>query len=74
MGRISVGWKSYEVRVVPPDAPDVQRKETKRAFYAGVISMLSVLVEAGNKEDADMLKDIYDEALDFNQDVLDGKE
>jgi len=28
-------WRDFEIRVLPIDAPEVQRIEMRRAFYAG---------------------------------------
>ena len=32
---IASGWESYNSKVLPQDAGEVQRSETRRAFYAG---------------------------------------
>lgn len=32
---IEAGWRSYEILVVPATAPEVQRVESRRAFFAG---------------------------------------
>lgn len=35
-------WKQFEAAVMPPDAPTIQRREMRRAFYAGVWAMLNL--------------------------------
>ena len=35
-------WESYETEVLPKDAPDVQRVECKRAFYAGAFAVACI--------------------------------
>lgn len=32
---LAEAWKLYRAQVIPPNAPSVQIKESKRAFYAG---------------------------------------
>ena len=32
---IEAGWESYRSMVIPKDAPDIQIRETRQAFYAG---------------------------------------
>lgn len=39
---VGIGWDTYMARVLPPDAPAVQRQETRRAFYAGAAQMLAL--------------------------------
>ncbi len=55
---IELGWNSYKKMVIPADAPDVQIKETRQAFYAGAAILFEGLMGAldGGDEptDADM--------------------
>lgn len=37
-------WRSYLEQVVPGDASEVQRVETKRAFFAGALAVWTVLM------------------------------
>ena len=46
MQSIGEAWASYSAEVVPADAPDVQREECKRAFYAGAQGMYWAVMEA----------------------------
>ena len=47
MNTIAAHWKSFEAGVVPADACDVQRQETRRAFYAGAHAMLCTVQSLG---------------------------
>ena len=38
-------WITYEQNVMPKDAGDVQRAETKRAFFAGCAVILGTIAE-----------------------------
>ena len=39
---IASQWSDFERAVIPQEAPDVQRKEMRKAFYAGVSTILSL--------------------------------
>lgn len=40
---IEAAWLSYEKSVIPPDAPEVQRVESRRAFYAGAMHLQAIM-------------------------------
>jgi len=44
---IADAWKSYESKVVPAEAGDVQRQECRRAFMAGALFVLLAIDELG---------------------------
>lgn len=46
-------WESYNLAVLPDDAGPVQRKECRRAFYAGAGSMLAEFVRIGGDSVSD---------------------
>ena len=46
-------WQSYDRDVVPAGAPDVQREECRRAFYAGAWACFCAMLEAVAPEDED---------------------
>ncbi|HMG17670.1 MAG TPA: hypothetical protein VK573_03010 [Gemmatimonadales bacterium] len=50
---IGDAWASYLAEVVPADAPEVQREECKRAFYAGATAMYQAVMEAMEPTDED---------------------
>lgn len=48
------GWSAYAEHVVPKNAPSVQRKETRQAFYAGAAHLWGAFIRAlGPDEEAD---------------------
>lgn len=52
---IENAWKDYALRVLPPDAPAVQFRETKRAFFAGaqgLLATISTQLDQGSDQDA----------------------
>jgi hypothetical protein len=50
MKTIAEMWQSYDRDVLPPEAGEVQRRETKRAFYAGVWSLLQQFKAVGSDD------------------------
>ena len=75
---IAGAWKSYSA-VLAPTAGAVQRQETKRAFYAGAISLLGLLDELSTpevSEDAGMavLASLHQEARSYGADIQAGRE
>lgn len=48
-------WASYQLQVVPVEAPQVQREECKRAFYAGAQAMFSEVMTAVASDNDDAI-------------------
>lgn len=44
-------WQSYAREVVPPNAPEVQREECRRAFYAGAMAAFTLTLAACEPDD-----------------------
>lgn len=44
MKLVGEAWESYRRGVVPGNAPTVQIKETRRAFYAGAAGLLEIVL------------------------------
>jgi hypothetical protein len=44
-------WKAFEARVMPLDAPAIQRREMRIAFYAGFKAMLDMAYLLGELPD-----------------------
>lgn len=68
-------WMMFEVQVMPPGTPPIQRKEMRRAFYAGAHAMLEECVSAAAlDEDAavEALRRLNNEAAAFGAKVLAG--
>lgn len=47
MNLIETGWKDLEKKVLPECIGQIQRKETRRAFYAGAAFVVSLLKQIG---------------------------
>lgn len=41
---IEEAWKDYEAKVIPADASEIQRTESRRAFYAGAVTVFGGVV------------------------------
>lgn len=55
MNTIAKEWAAFERMVLPPNAPPIQRKEMRRAFYAGAQALLKLQYQMDNvSEDAAM--------------------
>lgn len=57
-------WESYRAKVLPPDAPDVQVVETRRAFYAGATIVLEICKRVGAPDVSEDLGVLQFEMLD----------
>jgi hypothetical protein len=44
-GTIRQSWASYRANVIPADAPEIQLKECRRAFYGGAQAVLRNVVD-----------------------------
>ena len=79
MQRLEAEWLDYKMRVVPRDAPAIQIKETRRAFYAGAMAFYSQvmsLLEPGPEptaKDLQMVGDMVEELIEFNEKVKRGE-
>lgn len=69
MDTFAAMWAGYMKDVIPPHATEMQRIETKRAFYAGAHAVLGVSVIAANtmgeEEGTAALQSLADEVGDF---------
>jgi hypothetical protein len=68
-------WCSFDMAVIPEDAPRIQRQEMRRAFYAGVLSAMNLFAETADDDDVcgKQLDAIEQECRDFMNDMLEGK-
>jgi len=78
MKTIREEWEDYAANVIPPGANYVQRVECKRAFYAGVVAVLSTLHQAGGKdvsaeEAVEMFQILMGECEQYAKDVAEGR-
>lgn len=62
-------WYSYLTCVIPDDAPDIQVEETKRAFYAGAYSALTMIntLASKNLEKEEEVKRFNDLVVEINE-------
>jgi hypothetical protein len=49
--RVGEAWASFERAILPRDCSDVQRREMRRAFYAGGFVVLDVIAAAMSGDD-----------------------
>lgn len=78
-GLLATLWQSYLTQVIPKDAPAVQRRETKRAFYAGASSAIQIMQQIAvsdlsETEETARLTDISNELQKYKEDVQAGRE
>ena len=67
---IGEGWERYARDVMPADAQKVQRIETRRAFYAGAIQALGVVLRIAALPEAEgvaLLQDMHLEVTEFSE-------
>lgn len=68
-------WEKYETNVIPAEADEIQRKETRRAFYAGGASLLDALTDApdqGADKGAEVIEGYIDEFRAYGKSVIAG--
>lgn len=76
--KLAAQWTSYEA-ILPATAGDVQRTETRRAFYAGAQALLAVLAQGISdaseitEADADLMTSVDSELQQFALDVREGR-
>lgn len=79
MKTIADHWARFEMSVIPPTAPAIQRMEMRRAFFAGFQSALVAglqMAEESGPDDAlgaAMLQALHDECKRFAADIAAGK-
>lgn len=77
--KLEEAWRSYEARVLPGNASEVQRRETRRGFYAGAEVALNILLTGVSNEpeitpgDEALMTGLQAELDQFCTDVLNGE-
>lgn len=76
--RLARQWAEFDARVIPPDAPDVQRVEMRRAFFAGAWTMFTQMTgrsvtEVPDEQSEAVLQSLHDECVAFQQSLLRGE-
>ena len=78
MNTIQSAWDEYEKKVVPKQAGEIQRKESKLAFYSGAFLMLNHTGEIAEKYTEDqachIIQGISDELDVFLKTVIHPKQ
>lgn len=77
-GKIQRDWESFAAAVLPPGAPDVQRREMRRAFFGGAWAMLCEVRRIGDdsvseEDGVKALDDIAKECEGFRDAVVGGR-
>lgn len=78
--RIREEFNSYRKSVIPADAPSIQIKECRRAFYAGAQALLGRIMESldpdkeATENDVLMMNEITVELSEFAVAVREGRE
>jgi hypothetical protein len=49
--RVEEAWRAFEAGVLGPTVGDVQRREMRRAFFAGAFEIMDTLAEAMSDDD-----------------------
>jgi hypothetical protein len=76
--RVAEQWNTFAQAVLPKDCSDLQRKEMRRAFYAGAHMLFCMLLgnlsEGGEPkpEDMQMLADMNAECEAFAESIKQG--
>lgn len=78
MNPLEEQWNGFARAVIPADAPKVQRREMKRAFYAGAEAMMRIQYAIGSESvtEAEAIKTLeacQKEAHEFAHQVAIGK-
>lgn len=68
--KIATEWQEYGTKVLPPNCSQIQLQETRRAFYAGVVSALHIMSKIGEddcteEEGATILEGLQQECEQF---------
>jgi len=72
---IELGWNSYRSMVIPDDAPDIQVKESRQAFFAGATILFEGLMgaldsgEEPTEADMQRMAAIQDKIDEFGQEL-----
>lgn len=78
-GLIEREWLSFAERVLPANAPAIQRQEMRRAFFAGAGRLFESLTNAVGTDDVsedagmDIMQGVEDEIRAFLRDVEGGR-
>lgn len=72
-------WFDFAAKVLPGNASEVQRKETRRAFYAGAITLFAAIQDRLSPEadptpaDIGVMESIHQEFLAWERALREGR-
>ncbi|MEH2029827.1 MAG: hypothetical protein V7K67_09145 [Nostoc sp.] len=74
MNTLEQEWLNYASKVLPKGCPPVQKQETRRAYYAGIWTLLQMVKELGDDEvseeqGAQELEKLEEECVSFMSQV-----
>ena len=75
---IDTAWTDYSLEVLPLNATEVQRMETRRVFYAGAYAVMCAMVGIGDdsvseSDGINLMESMLQECEQFKSDVIAGK-
>ncbi|MBU6232450.1 hypothetical protein KGP36_07490 [Patescibacteria group bacterium] len=63
MGLVNELWEEFSADVMPEGAPDIQKSEMRKAFYAGALSVIKKFEWICDEVQEDAAEKIYDEMI-----------
>ena len=76
-GYLEQEWESLIAEVIPKNAPPLQVREMKRAFYMGAVAAISLTTNAADKLSEDdgvvFMRSLRQEMRDFMQQIEKGE-
>jgi hypothetical protein len=72
-------WEQFARVALPPDAPEVQRREMKRAFYSGAHGIMFKVIHAlapgqeSTEADEQLIQDLHEELQEFAELIKQGR-
>lgn len=69
---IGEAWATYVANIVPPDASEARRQETKMAFYSGAAAMYEAMLRAADLDEnpAALLETLDRELADYLRELF----
>ena len=79
--RLGGAWRELRTKVIPLDAPAIQARECRRAFYAGANALLAIILggvgsdpeEEATPKELVMMDELQEELEQFARDIRAGK-
>lgn len=75
MNTIQEEWENFLKKVIPENAPKIQKIETERAFYAGASSVIWIIDRLNENQSESVILNIWEglkeECIDFFKNIFD---